>query len=123
MRTFSGWAIIIVFAGAAVSSACARHSAPSLNDRLVRDGQPKIKIDTPEAPKASLDEYIGKVRELSARARPAPKPLSPTVESTNPDIAAALAKVAVAPTPENHREAAEAYRRLGLLDRAYGHLM
>ncbi len=45
-----------------------------------------------------------------------------TAETQDPALAAALLRLAVIPTPEQHRAVADEYRRLGILDTAFDHL-
>jgi len=71
--------------------------------------------------RGSLDSYIAKVREASAAARPSPS-LVPTIESSDPKLAAVLAELAASNTAEGHRRVAAEYRRVGVLDMAYKHL-
>lgn len=75
-------------------------------------------------PSPSLAAFIEKTREVSARAagRPA-RSFGATLESTDPQVGAALTAVALHPTPEAHRRAAAAYNRRGVWDQAHEHLM
>lgn len=68
-----------------------------------------------------LEAFIEKVRQLSQEARPARHGAIPTIERTDPALAAALVLVGAAPTAENHRRVAEEYFRLGVADAAYDH--
>jgi tetratricopeptide (TPR) repeat protein len=72
-------------------------------------------------PHDSLETFIGKVRTLSARARPTPSSVQ-TVEASDPALAAALLWVATRQTAESHRAAAGEYVRLRILDKAHEHL-
>jgi tetratricopeptide (TPR) repeat protein len=69
----------------------------------------------------SLGSYIAKVREASAAARPSMS-LGTTIESSDPQLSAALTALAVSNTAEAHRRVATEYRRVGVLDMAYKHL-
>ena len=69
----------------------------------------------------SLETFMSKVRELSVRARPE-KAALPTIETSDPALAAALAASLTAPTPESLRAVAAEYRRVGVMDRAHGAL-
>lgn len=62
------------------------------------------------------------VRESGAAAKAKTKGLAPTVESTDPQLAAALLAAAVAPGPETYRRVAREYRRVGVLDQAHEYL-
>jgi tetratricopeptide (TPR) repeat protein len=70
----------------------------------------------------SLESYIRRIRALSAESSRKTTPSVPTVESWNPRLSAALLKLALQPTAEQHRRVAIEYRRLNILDRAYAHL-
>jgi tetratricopeptide (TPR) repeat protein len=70
-----------------------------------------------------LDTYIRKVRAASTAARPPTSGvLTRTLETWDPELAAALAVLAGAPTAENHRRVAQEYRRVHVLDMAHAHL-
>ena len=73
---------------------------------------------------ASLETYIGKIRTLSAAAKPhtGNGSLAPTIETTDGRLAAALRDLDVEPTAEHHRRVAAEYSRLHVLDHAYAHL-
>src|SRR4051794_8349200 len=74
-------------------------------------------------PGGSLENYIGKIRSLSALAKPHPSGnLSTSVETWDPRLAAALRDLDREPTAAHHRRVAEEYRRLQILDMAYDHL-
>lgn len=74
------------------------------------------------APIGSLESAIGQIRELSVRARPAPKHVSgPTIEALDVGLAAALLLLNVLPGPEAHRRVANEYARLGIFDAAHKH--
>jgi tetratricopeptide (TPR) repeat protein len=69
----------------------------------------------------SLETFMTTVRELSLRARPE-RPDLPTVETSDPNLKAALAASSAAPSPESLRAVAVEYQRVGVLDRAHGAL-
>jgi tetratricopeptide (TPR) repeat protein len=98
--------VLAIAIAAMLHAACARHNPPEV---------------APSKP--SLAEYIGTVRQLSRQARPVLKTDLSSVEATDARLASALAAVAIEPTPEHYRDVAREYRRLGLLDRAYDHLI
>jgi tetratricopeptide (TPR) repeat protein len=81
---------------------CASHA-----QRVVADDQ------------APLETFIAKVREASLAARPARTNQAPSVERTDPELSAASAALAAAPTAENHRRIAEVYAHLGVRDAAF----
>jgi tetratricopeptide (TPR) repeat protein len=66
----------------------------------------------------SMEQYVAKIRNLSARARPAPQ-IVPTLESWDRKLAAALLLAAAAPSAESLRNVGDEYRRLGVLDVAF----
>ena len=73
-------------------------------------------------PDGSLEIYTGKMRELSARAKPAPAGvLAATLEGQDPGLKAALLELRVHPGAAQHLRVAERYRRLKILDAAHDH--
>jgi len=69
----------------------------------------------------SLSDYMTKMRHLSAR--PARQgTFGPSIESSDRRLAAAVLFETLQPTAESHRQVAQEYRRLGLLDAAYARL-
>jgi Flp pilus assembly protein TadD len=103
---------------------CAAREPRGLASSFVRPGEPRTRLPADiVAPPASLEAFIGKVRELSANARPMPKQnLLPTVETEDSGLAAALLRLAIRPASEQHRAVAREYARLGILDVAHRHL-
>jgi tetratricopeptide (TPR) repeat protein len=83
---------------AALSGGCAAHRAAS-DRRLV--------------------DYLAEIREVAV-ARP-PTAAGATLERSDPGLAAAQLRLAVAQTADHHRQVAEAYARLGVRDLAYYH--
>jgi tetratricopeptide (TPR) repeat protein len=70
----------------------------------------------------SLEDYIGKVRGLSSRVQPASAgTLVPTLETRDARLMAALTALSIAPSAAQHRQVAEEYQRLKVLDRAHLH--
>ena len=61
--------------------------------------------------------------QTATRPQPAANLLAQTVESTDPQLAAALLQAAVAPSAAAYRQAAREYRRVGVLDQAYEYFM
>jgi Flp pilus assembly protein TadD len=105
-----------------LGSACA--SAP----RAATPGSPVVRPaqtvpDTTSvagAPVDGLETVIGKIRHLSAKARPVAKHMSgTTIESSDPRLAAALMTLATVPSAESHRLVAAEYARLGIRDAAF----
>ena len=111
--------------GVCVHAACAHHRPASLADRfmLERHGAAVSQTQQPEPPSPTLEEAIGKIRQLMAQARPEPKAPVATLESRDPVLAKALADLHASPTPARYLEVAEAYRVRGSLDQAYDNYM
>ena len=75
-----------------------------------------------QVPEEGLAGYIGKVRELSVRAKPTQKHVfGVTAESMDPRLSAALLTLATVPSGEAHRLVAGEYARLAILDAALDH--
>jgi Flp pilus assembly protein TadD len=104
-----------------MSSACAARQ-PSMAGRFVKPGDPTLNLDAESgpAPSADLGDFVKRLRAVQANAR-TNVTLGTTIESQNPVLASALLKVSMAPTAENHRLVAEAYRAAGISDFAYRH--
>lgn len=58
---------------------------------------------------------------VTPAAAPAP-PAAVTIEAKDPALSDALTALRARPTADTHRAAAEEYRRVGILDKAYDHL-
>ena len=114
-------AVVFAVASLTLVSGCAARKG-SFSGRFVKPGEPTVSFDDAvAAPKpASLAEYARRLRAVQANAR-TNLSLGETIESRNPLLAAALLKVSIAPTAENHRFVAEAYRNAGVNDYAYKH--
>jgi len=67
----------------------------------------------------SLETFIGKVRTISSQ--PA-RTSATTLEAHDPVLAKALLLLEAAPSAARHRDAADAYLRLGVSDQAHEHL-
>jgi tetratricopeptide (TPR) repeat protein len=94
----------VMLLAAVLCAGCAAHRSSRHQDTLQAD---------------SLEQYVAKIRELTARARPAaPKP-RPTLESQDRKLAAALLLAATAPGAESLRSVGDEYRRVGVLDMAF----
>lgn len=117
------WLRPVVTIALIVSSACAVRQ-DHLANRFVKRARPATTLDVPAPaqPPQDLQEYSRKLRELQARKTPPKHALLPTIESTNPDLAKALLRLAMVETAENHRLAANAYRNAGITDYAFRHL-
>lgn len=103
-------------------SGCAAGGS-SLSGRFVRPGEPKVNFGGPPAPAGdSLQDYMRKVRHVSAAATPRSSTFGVTLESSDKRLAAALLAEAMLRTAESHVGVAEEYRRLGILDAAHARL-
>src|SRR4029453_14295349 len=124
MRRCGGFAgvvrIALVAALAGASDCAARDSR--FASRFVKPGEPTATYDDPAAApqKPTLSEYVRKLRALQAKGGPK-NSLLPKIESRNPELARALVLLAMHESAENHRLAAAAYRKAGVLDFAYRH--
>jgi protein O-GlcNAc transferase len=98
----------VILLAAVLCAGCAAHRSSHSSQLFVKRGEPD-----------SLEQYVAKIRELTARARPAaPKP-RPTLESQDRKLAAALLLAATAPSAESLRSVGDEYRRVGVLDMAF----
>lgn len=114
----------VLMAGGIVAG-CASATRSSLNSRLIRPAQGSAAAPAPYdvgVKQDSLETVMGKIRELSARARPVSKQISgPTIESYDRQLAAALLALDAFPGAETHRMVAGEYARLGVFDAAHKH--
>lgn len=102
---------------------CAGHRAPRI------DGQPPegggadsapAHTEDPVPPPDTTEVQIGKVRALSSALRPRPvTSLGQSAETLFPQLSAALAAAAAAPSADRYADVAEAYRAAGIGDKAY----
>ena len=117
---FVGSPTILLAVGVLIHAGCASHRAPSPADRFILHKNVEPAEQKPEAPPSpSLEEAIGKIRHLMATARPEPKNAPPTLEQTDPVLAAALSALSKAMSDPNLSEVGAAYHRRGLIDQAY----
>jgi tetratricopeptide (TPR) repeat protein len=86
---------------------------------FVKAGKPLMEIGKPlKIPKRSgAPGPIAEVRPASSAG------VLPTVETSDPALAAALLTLSIAATPEAHLIVAERYRDLGILDIAHDHFL
>lgn len=112
----------LVAASVCLWTGCAMHTPPSPSQGLIRPGEPTSSSEaTSEEPaEPILEESMGKPRHPQIESRPVRvlDGLS-TIEQRDADLAAALARLIAWPTASNHREVADHYRRLDVLDKAY----
>jgi Tfp pilus assembly protein PilF len=100
-------------------SGCAAHQTSSLADKFVAGSNAPIEIEmtVPEVPSGSADPL-----QMPADRDPVPKTTeNVTIETEDPELAAALDAVGAARTADLLLGVAAEYRRLGLLDQAYDH--
>jgi len=100
-----------------VAGACA--SAPRPSPVVQGRGPVTYAIGTRPAPAGSA--WPRPERGRPAR-RQAASGFTTTIESTDPTLKAALARLALAETPQNHLAVAQAYRALLISDTAYNHM-
>lgn len=115
MRQSTALSLVVVAVAAMFGCAArgkAASAAPAATSPAALDG----------AAGGSLQEYIAKVRHVSAAARPAATTTAATrLEGRDPELAAALLHVQVSPSAEWHLVAGELYRQHSVLDAAYRH--
>lgn len=126
-RARLGGAVPVLLAAVLLASGCAATARPKgLNSHLIRPaakGSPSTPAPYDVGPTVdSLETVIGKIRELSARARPVPKQVpGVTIESVDQQLQAAVLAVHTWPSATTHRRLAAEYVRVGVLDAAFGH--
>jgi tetratricopeptide (TPR) repeat protein len=96
------WTAIVVVAAAFAGTGCSLHVAGS----STRFGS---------GPMAATPNPA----EAGRRAPATSATLVPTLESTDPQLGAALLAATIAPGPESYRRVAREYRRVGVLDQAH----
>jgi tetratricopeptide (TPR) repeat protein len=105
---------------AAAGGACASVERPTLAGRFIRQGTPAMDLGgVRPASMRSID------RHALLRATPSPRvSAAPTasLEASDPAVRDALARVTLAPTTEHYLEAADAYVKQGVRDRAHDYL-
>lgn len=114
---------VIVVTGVLVHAGCGGLRTAGPAHPVVPQPESAAARQVPSAekpPAPTLEEAMGKIRRLMAEARPtkADQPAK-TLEAGDPELVAALARVAALPTAANHDEVALVYYQRGLLDRAY----
>ena len=73
------------------------------------------------SPTEALETFMGKMRKLSAEAAP-PRAESPSLETHDTRLRAAIAAAVLARTPASYRLVAAEYWRVGVFDRAHEYL-
>jgi Tfp pilus assembly protein PilF len=114
-------AVVILLSATALSGCAARGSR--FANRFVRPGEPTVSFDAPEAekPREGLGEWARRLRTLQANAR-TKSSFGASIESHDRVLAAALLRLAMQESAENHRLVAAAYRNAGINDYAHRHL-
>jgi Flp pilus assembly protein TadD len=108
----------MVLAMTGVWAGCAARQRP--HDVIV--GAPAVPRSAATPVPESFEHYVARVRALAQQAAPArQRPPVASLESTDPVLRAALARLALEPTPEQHRAVAAAYLRAGISDHAFDH--
>jgi tetratricopeptide (TPR) repeat protein len=111
-RAFAGF--LTVLCAVALCAGCAARSS----QRLAQRSSPATEMKRAQPAPDSLEQYVAKIRNLSARARPAAH-LLPTLETWDPKLAAALLLTESTPGAESLRHVGDEYRRVGVLDVAF----
>ena len=103
--------------------ACAARGGAAFGGPFIKQGEPTVRMDGPmPAPsRDQLGDYTRRVRELQSRAV-AKSSLLPTIEGRDKALGAALLRLTLQESAENHRLVAAAYRQAGVEDYAYRHL-
>lgn len=106
---------VIALLAASMSGAACASADQTLAGRFVRQGTPAMDVGGPKLPKMkSLDRRA----LLASQAARTPAPVLPSLESTDPGLRTALARVLAAPTTANYLEVSNQYLRHGVFDRA-----
>jgi tetratricopeptide (TPR) repeat protein len=113
----------LVIAAAVGGAGCAAHQS-RFTQRFIKAGTPSVVIkgDAPRPVEDTIRDYVRKVRDLQARARPQSS-LLPTLESTDPVLSKALLALAVDGSADRHVMVADAYRNAGVTDYAFRHYL
>lgn len=120
-RRCSGRACALAVVIATTAIGCAARSPRSLADRFIKQGEPAVDLGGPPLT-ATTDEYVAKLRALSAQAQPRTKRVSlEMLEGHDTSLRDALAVVSAGPSPSAHVRVALEYRRLGIADAAFEH--
>ena len=107
--------LFVLVLAVSISVACAS-TDQTLAGRFVRQGKPAMDVGGPKLPKMrSIDRRA--MLSASEAARP-PAPVLPSLESTDPDLRAALARLLGAPTAAHYLDVSNQYLRHGVFDRA-----
>ena len=110
----------VVLLLACASGACASVDRPTLAGRFIRQGMPAVDLGGPRP--ASMRSVDNNALLRAARAARAPAAISGSLESSDPPLRGALARLLLAPTTEHYLETADAYLNRGVRDRAHDYL-
>jgi len=111
---------MIVCVTAVLPAACAARQPGGLGRYLIRDGEPSLRLILPEEPPRVPGDQPP-VPAVDRRPRPK-QSLLPTLETSSPELFAALLQAEAVPTAEHHRRVAAIYLRFGITDAAHEHL-
>jgi tetratricopeptide (TPR) repeat protein len=115
-RRFAAFSVVVC--AAAVCAGCAARAGSRAAQPIAGRGEPAAERKPAQAASGSMEQYVAKIRNLSARARPASHVL-PTLESSDRRLAEALRLAATSPAAESLRHVGDEYRRLGVIDVAF----
>lgn len=116
----AGRALALAVAIAAFAGGCASGNRHTLTARFVRAGTPAVDLGGARpTPLRPVDRSA--LLHAARSARPARAAL-PSLESHDPALRSALAKLLAAPTHQHHLAVAEHYLRSGVYDRAHDYL-
>jgi tetratricopeptide (TPR) repeat protein len=120
-RWITGGACLLV--AALGGAGCAAHQS-RLAQRFIKAGTPSVALQAaaPRPVENTMRDYVRKVRDLQARARPHSS-LLPTLESTDPMLSKALLALAIDESADRHVMVADAYRNAGVTDYAFRHYL
>jgi Flp pilus assembly protein TadD len=104
----------------AATGCTARQS--SLKGRFVKHGKPSFSYDLPTSSTSRPTPELTAEQRREIAAHAGELSVGRTVEATNRVLSEALRNLSTSPTQENFRRVADAYRRLGILDKAYDYL-
>ena len=113
--------MVLIAAAAASLAGCALKTSPTLTDRFVRQGAPATDLGgTPQRVYKTRSAQPATEHRIAQVSRY--YPTDADLDKHDPGVREALSAVALAPTLAHYLDAAQAYRSLGVLDRAYDHL-
>ena len=111
-----GFAVMV----AVTAGACASAS-PSLSNRFIKQGTPSVDLGGPRHVSMRPADRAALMRKEAETHVPATTVLD-SLETSDPALKEALARLAATPGSEQHLAVAAGYVRRGILDRAYDYL-